>query len=192
MNVLHFPLSFCVLFVQHSHDLMCDKDGVSVSCDRPCFQGHVSCGDIRVNEPLSTSIVATFQIHNNSSVPVQLEKCYLLFEHHGFKIPVDQAIKFPCRLKPSMKADVKVAVSVDHIGTWRDWLVWEFSVSTEEPCRPHSVPITKRIVRFLNIHFKDSVTSDPSMQASAPFKARPVKHLKPSQDDVIDGRKPER
>ena len=178
--------SLCYCTVTFSLDLVADKAGVIISCDRAGADGNVACGDIRMDEPVPRTAAVTFQIHNSSLAFIQLEKCYLLFEHHGFKIA--QAAKFPHHLQPSMKATVKVDIVIDQIGVRRDWFVCEFKIwSGVNP--PPSTAVPVRIVRFLSVRFTDSVTSDPSMHASAPFKVKPVKVLKTNQDDVVDGRK---
>ena len=138
-----------------------------------------------MDEPVPSTAAVTFQISNNSLATIQVEKCYLLFEHHGFKIA--HAASFPHPLQSSKKVAVKVDIVIDQIGVRRDWFVCEFKVWTPAP----STAEPMRIVRFLDVHFTDSVTSDPALHASAPFRVRPVKVLKLTQHDIIDGRKPE-
>lgn len=149
--------------------------------NRECTEGNVTVGAVRLDEPQHNLPEVQLLVFNGALTTITLESCYLLFEHHGFAI--EGGHKRELKLKTTETCLVKLRVVADQLGVRRDWCVFEFK-------NPDGVEFS--IIRFLSVHFTDSVTCDPSLQGAKRYVPKPVKLLQPNEDDVIDGEKPDK
>ncbi|XP_065183800.1 putative helicase mov-10-B.1 [Sycon ciliatum] len=166
-----------------SEDLISDKWGVTVTADRECSEGNISLDAVSMSTAAQDCPTLKLTITNSSLSKLTLESCYLLFEHHGFAMErLHSTVRYPMSLSSSTKHTISVRCVIDQLGIRRDWCVFELKTASGEKFN---------IVRFLSVYFTDSVTSDPAMQATRPFRAKPVKLLKTTDEDIVDGEKPE-